>query len=93
VLLVLLDPKGKQIGTSKSEVKTTTLKVEEVNATGEYTILALTNLTGPFELWANVTPDEEFQERALEEKLKRLKKEVEQTEARLKVIRDKKKKP
>jgi len=93
VLLMLLDPKGKQIGVSTSGVKTTSLKVEEVSANGEYKIQVFTSLIGPYELWATATPDDELDERKLEEKLKRLKKEVELTEARLKAIREKKKKP
>lgn len=52
VLLILLDPTGKQIGLSKSGVKTTSFKVEEVSATGEYKIQVFTSLIGPYELWA-----------------------------------------
>lgn len=90
VLLVLLDPRGMQIGISKSKAKMTTLRVEDVNANGEYKILVFTSLIGPFSLWATISSEEELNIKAIEEEIKTLQQLLADAEARLKKARAKK---
>ena len=92
VYLILNDETGAQLGQSTEGMEFSELKVARVNVTGEYKVRVYTHLIGPVELLVTATPDDELDERALEAKLTRLKKEVERTEAKLKAIRDKKKK-
>lgn len=87
VVLVLRDPKGVQIGITKSAVKTNTLKVEEVNADGVYKIQVLTSLTGPFTLRATASSEEEVDALALEAEIKELKALLAQKEAKLKALK------
>lgn len=50
IVLGLLDPKSATLGMTRPDLKTTTFKIPEVNATGKYSILVLSDLTGPFTL-------------------------------------------
>lgn len=50
IVLGLLDPKSATLGMTRPDLKTTTFKIAEVNATGRYTILVLSDLSGPYTL-------------------------------------------
>ena len=85
-----LDPKGSLIGSTKKETKTASLKVEEVNATGEYKILIYSPLTGPYTLRATTSAEEEVSVKAIEDEIKSLKLQLADAEARLKKAKAKK---
>jgi len=90
VLLVLLDPAGKELAISKSGVKMMTLQVEDVNANGEYKLLIFTSLMGPFTLTATISAEEELNIKALEDEIASLKQQLADAEARLKKAKAKK---
>ena len=78
-----------------ASVKTHTLSLEEVNASGKYTIVVFSDKIGPYTLKAaNDSEEEEATEdrETLEQQLKDAKKKVEQLEAKLKAM-DEKPKP
>jgi RNA polymerase sigma factor (sigma-70 family) len=73
--LLLKDPTGKTLGSSKMDPRTARLNVWEVNATGKYTIHVYSDLIGPYTLWVADTMDE-LDKKALEEQISRLEKEL-----------------
>jgi hypothetical protein len=87
----LYDPAGKLLAQSKEGTKTATLLVEEVGATGKYKIRVSSANIGLFTLRVTASTDDELDIKALEERLKELKKETEAVEAKLKALKAKKK--
>jgi hypothetical protein len=71
--------------------KTATVKIEEVPANGEFTIVVASSHVGAFSLRVTSGSDEPSRE-DLEAELKELKKKVEQIEAKLKAMDEKSKK-
>lgn len=93
-ILVLQDKTGKAVAYSKEpEVATLQLKVEEVNASGKFKIVVVSDQVGAFTLRATGPAgdpaDEETDEKALETKIGRLKKELAEAEAKLKALKAK----
>jgi RNA polymerase sigma factor (sigma-70 family) len=73
--LLLKDPTGKTLGSSKMEPRTARISIEEVNANGKYTIQVYSDLIGPYTLWVTDTVDQ-LDRKALEEKISRLENEL-----------------
>jgi hypothetical protein len=89
VSLILFDPSHKiAIGFTKKEINTAQLTVDEVNASGKYTIVVVSDQVGPFSLRATSSEDED--ETALTAKLKELEQQVEETKAKLNSLKKKK---
>lgn len=89
VSVALLDPTGKMIAATKRDtaIKSVTLKVEEVPATGEYRIVVLSNLAGGFELTTSDPANRAASTRAaLEQRIKQLKKELADAESALQAL-------
>jgi hypothetical protein len=86
VALGLLDPDGKVISAMKSwsDTRTAKLEVEEVNASGKYKIVVVSDLIGKFTLRASGPAAKVLGVKELREKLRRLKEEVAETEKLLK---------
>jgi hypothetical protein len=89
----LMDPSGKMIATSKrsTAVKTVQLTVDEVNATGTYKIVVLSDKIGDFTLRATGPSDAELDATKLEEEIKELKALLAKKEEQLKALKAKKK--
>jgi RNA polymerase sigma factor (sigma-70 family) len=87
--LMLKDPTGKILGSSKMDPRTAQIRVEEVNANGKYTIEVYSDLIGPFTLWAADTTDE-LDKKMLEEKINQLEKELAELRKKLKAKENKK---
>ncbi len=81
--LMLKDPTGKILGSSKMEPGAARIKVEQVNANGKYTIELYSDLIGPYTLWVADTADE-LDRKELQEKISRLEKELAALRERLK---------
>lgn len=90
VAIAMIDPAGKLAGHALHEEKTAVLQVDEINAKGQYTIIIHSEKIGPFTVRATSSAMED-DEKALEEKIKQRRKELEELEAKLKALRDKKK--
>jgi hypothetical protein len=73
--LMLKDPTGKILGSSKMESRTARISVEEVNANGKYMIEVFSDLIGPYTLWAADTTDE-LDKKMLQEKINQLEKDL-----------------
>ena len=86
--LMLTDPTGKILGSSKMMSRTAQIHVEEVNANGKYTIEVYSDLIGPFTLWATDTTNE-LDQKMLEQKIKRLEDELADLREKLKAKRKK----
>jgi hypothetical protein len=85
----LLDPMRKPLTKYDPAEKACKMPTTDVSAKGVYSIVVYSDALGPFTLTVtspNATDDEE---RSLVEKIKRLRKELDEAEARLKAIRDK----
>jgi RNA polymerase sigma factor (sigma-70 family) len=87
--LMLKDPTGKILGSSKMEPRTARISVEEVNANGRYTIEVYSDLIGPYTLWATDTTDE-LDRKMLGEKINHLEKELAELRKKLKAMENKK---
>jgi hypothetical protein len=88
--LHLLDPMRKPISKYDPAEKSVKLPSTEVSAKGVYTIVVYSDALGPFTLTAASRNAEDEEEKALVEKAKRLRKELDEVEAKLKALRDKK---
>ncbi|HEX3148397.1 MAG TPA: hypothetical protein VHR66_09960 [Gemmataceae bacterium] len=86
----LLDPMKKPISKYDPAEKSAKLPGTEVSAKGVYTIVVYSDALGPFTLTANSRNAAEEEEKALVEKAKQLRKELDEVEAKLKAIREKK---
>lgn len=90
VFLKLLDPAGEQVAHSKAiEIKTTRLTVEEVNASGKYTIVVVSDQTGGFTLLAKGGAGDEADEDKLKEQIKQREQELADLKAKLKALQEK----
>lgn len=88
--LKLLDPSGKQIANSEDvEVKTARLAVAEVNTSGNYQIVVVSNQTGGFTLKAKGASDDEADADKLKEKIKQLEQDLADLKAKLKGLLEK----
>jgi len=94
VALVLIDPTGKLLHDSGAAlaVKTAQLTFEEVNVTGTYLIVVLSDLAGPFTLIAAST-EQELDKVALKSKIENLEKELAAAKAALETLEKSNKKP
>lgn len=93
VVAALQDPKGAVIGGSAvRETKTTRFTVTETNATGEYKIMIGSDLVGDYTLTVTGPAAERLNKKALEQRLERLKKEVQETEAAIRALEKKEEK-
>jgi len=91
VITSLKDPKGKVIGGSKTrEDKSAKFEMQEVNATGKYTIVIGSDLIGQFRVKVTGGQLEDHSEAALEAKIKQLKADLAAAEAELKALKEKK---
>jgi hypothetical protein len=101
VALVLLDPKeGSKddrlrvavciAANTQYSTKSATLECEEVNATGKYKILIISDRAGAFTIKATASSDKELDEKALKAKIEELEKELAETKKKLKALQDKK---
>jgi RNA polymerase sigma factor (sigma-70 family) len=87
--LMLKEPTGKILGSSKMDPRTARISVEEVNANGKYTIEVFSDLIGPFTLWVGDTTDE-LDKKMLEERINQLEKEVAELRKKLNAKENKK---
>jgi hypothetical protein len=93
VFLKLLDPAGEQIAHSKAiTFKSGRLTVEEVNASGKYTIVVVSDQSGGFTLLAKGGADDETDEDKLKEQIKLQEKKLAELKAKLKALQEKRSK-
>jgi hypothetical protein len=88
--LTLLDPDRKVVAGLVPRAGPAKLKVEEVGATGKYTILVISNLRGAYTLLATGPREKEPDETELKEKIKELEEELANLKKKLKALQDKK---
>ena len=86
----LLDPMKKPISKYDPAERTAKLPGTEVSAKGVYTIVVYSDAVGPFTLTATSRNSTDEEEKVLVEKAKQLRKELDEVEAKLKAIREKK---
>jgi hypothetical protein len=90
VFVKLLDPAGKQIANSDDvPVKTVRLAVEEVAASGKYTIVVASDQIGGFTLRAKSGSEGEDDVEKLKEKIKQREEELAELKAKLKALEGK----
>jgi hypothetical protein len=92
VAIVLVDPDKKPLDNSGSPLRprTVRLKVEEVNATGKYTIMVISDKVGAYTLLATGPRAREPDETELKEKIKELEEELANLKRKLKALQDRK---
>ncbi len=91
--VAIFDPAGRPIDATRDPskaVKSTQLAVEEVNATGEYKVFVGSEKIGAYTLLARFSVPQEVELKQLERRLKQLKQEIADIEARLKTLKAKK---
>jgi hypothetical protein len=91
--ILLEDPAGARVVYTNFKEQRVVLSAEEVSATGKYKITVISDRIGPFTLKATdpAKDDEDSADvLALEETVKRLRKELEEAEAKLKAAKPKK---
>ncbi len=91
--ILLEDPTGARVFYTGFEVQRVVLSAEEVNARGKYKITVMSDRIGPFTMKATdpAKEDEDTADvEALEETVNRLKKELDEAEAKLKAAKSKK---
>jgi hypothetical protein len=87
-----LEPTGKVIGASEWSTKSGQLNVEEVPASGKYTIVVMSDLIGPFTLLATDPTDEKQDAKELQDRILKLEAELANLKAKLKERQAKEKK-
>jgi hypothetical protein len=93
--IALEDPTGKVVSRNPNNqqdwrVKTNHITVEEVHATGKYTITVASDLIGPFSLRVTELPSNpEGEIKAVEQRISQLERELANLEAKLKVLKQK----
>jgi hypothetical protein len=90
VALTLIDPDKEPVDGVTLAVRTTRLKIDEVSATGKYTILVVSDRIGAFTLRADGPTARESDEKQLKEKIKELEEELANLKKKLKTLQDKK---
>jgi hypothetical protein len=92
--VAIFDPAGHPIDATRDPqkaIKSTQLVVEEVNATGEYKVYVGSEKIGAYTLLAKFALPADVEQKQLEDRLRQLKMETADIEARLKTLKEKKK--
>jgi RNA polymerase sigma factor (sigma-70 family) len=88
--VALIDPAGRVAGTIRETLPVPArLTVEEVNASGKYTVAVVSSQIGPFTVRVTGPSDEESDAKKLEERIKQLREDLADVEAKLKALKAK----